>query len=106
MADPDGRARIAVRDPAKLNRYRFGLRTADFLVCRECGVYVGAVFTDGGDGTAYAVVNVNAFDAPGAFPQAPAVVDYAGEGEAERRARRRAKWTPLVQGAGDGPATG
>ena len=99
VSDPEGRARIAVHDPAKLSRYRFGLRTADFLVCRECGVYVGAVFTDG-DGAAYTVLNINAFEAPGAFPQEPAVVDYGREAEAERRARRRAKWTPAVQSLG------
>jgi hypothetical protein len=48
-----------VHDPALLSRYTFGLGTAEFLVCRNCGVYVGAVTVDAG--SAYAIVNVNAF---------------------------------------------
>jgi hypothetical protein len=75
VSDPKGRARVLVRDPTKLNRYRFGLRTADFLVCRKCGVYVGAVYTDDTTAT-YAVLNVNAFDTPGVFPPQASVVDY------------------------------
>ena len=34
--DSQGGASFIVRDAAKLNRYRFGLRTADFLVCAAC----------------------------------------------------------------------
>src|SRR5918997_5262358 len=58
--DPQGSVRFTVRDRAKLNRYRFGLRTADFLICAECGAYVGAVISE--DGRAYATLNVNVFD--------------------------------------------
>jgi hypothetical protein len=29
--------------PGALDRYRFGSKTADFLLCRDCGVYLGAV---------------------------------------------------------------
>ena len=46
-SDPKGSVRIWVRDGAKLNRYSFGLRTADFLLCRECGAYIGAMLEDG-----------------------------------------------------------
>ena len=42
-SDPNGTMRIEVRDEAKLGRYRFGLKTADFLLCRECGIYIGAL---------------------------------------------------------------
>ncbi|HEX3810276.1 MAG TPA: hypothetical protein VHW02_11330 [Rhizomicrobium sp.] len=37
-SDPSGKMHIAVRDPVKLARYRFGLKTADFLVCRDAVV--------------------------------------------------------------------
>ncbi|MEE8228209.1 MAG: hypothetical protein V3R30_15410, partial [Kiloniellales bacterium] len=30
-SDPEGPVRFAIRDPARVNRYRFGLETADFL---------------------------------------------------------------------------
>ena len=95
MSDPEGRARVTATDPAKLNRYRFALNTADFLICRECGVYVAAAFTDGETGRTYATLNVNAFDAPEEFEQPAQAMDYGHETEAERLARRRGRWTPL-----------
>ncbi len=91
-SDPAGRVTFAAADPAALGRYRFGLRTADFLICRTCGVYVGALMPDGD--AAYAILNVNACDAPERFAQSPLAMDYGGEDEAGRLARRRAKWTP------------
>src|SRR5688572_20768408 len=54
VSDPDGRAIIKVRTPL---RYRFGRKTADFLICGECGVYVVAVTVI--DGACYAVLNLN-----------------------------------------------
>ncbi len=46
-SDPEGFVRFAVRDPARLSRYRFGHGTADFLICRDCGVFLGAVMSEG-----------------------------------------------------------
>ena len=91
-SDPDGHVSFAVADPARLNRYRFGLKTADFLVCRDCGVYLGALMADGEQ--AFAILNVRACDEPERFVQPPAAMDYGAEDEAGRLARRRAKWTP------------
>src|SRR2546422_3634073 len=34
-SDPSGRVVITVRHPGQLLRYRFGLETADFLVCTD-----------------------------------------------------------------------
>jgi hypothetical protein len=66
--------------------YRFGSRTADYLLCRRCGVYVGAVCdTEAG---LRAVVNVNALDDRAAFVQAPATPDYDGETTEARLSRR------------------
>ncbi len=91
-SDPDGRITFAVADPAGLNRYRFGLKTADFLVCRDCGVYVGALMPDGE--RAFAIINVNACDQPQRFLQKLVAMDYGAEDAAGRQARRRARWTP------------
>lgn len=93
-SDPDGRVEIRVRAPDHLQRYRFGLGTADFLLCRNCGVYLAAVMTEG-DQT-YAIVEVDALDKRADFTQAPAPMDYDAEDEAARRARRRERWTPAV----------
>jgi hypothetical protein len=92
-SDPNGTMRIEVRDETKLSRYRFGLKTAEFLLCRDCGVYIGALMEDGGH--LWFTVNVNTFlDRPGDDMTA-APVDFDGEDIAGRIARRKEKWTPV-----------
>jgi organic hydroperoxide reductase OsmC/OhrA len=56
-SDPGGCVSFRVPDLDQLLRYRFGSRTADFLVCRECGAYVAAVLTTRGG--QFATLNVN-----------------------------------------------
>jgi hypothetical protein len=89
VSDPTGAAVVAL-DPAVI-RYRFGTRSADFLICGQCGVYVGAVQEI--DGRHYAVLNLTAFDDP--RPELAAEpFRYDGEEPGQRAARRRARWTP------------
>jgi hypothetical protein len=94
-SDPHGAMRIRVRDAEKLVRYRFGLKTADFLICADCGVYIGAYLPadDGG----WMTVNVNSFRVPPPldFPIVPH--DFDAEDLAARIARRKAKWTPVAE---------
>ncbi len=97
--DPDGFAEISVRETGALARYRFGLATADYLVCARCGVYLAAVMEEAG--RAYAVINVNALDDRAFFAGAATPTVYDHEDAAERRARRRKVWTPAVV---NGPA--
>ena len=87
-SDPQG----SVRFSGPLRRYRFGLRTADFLLCPDCGVYLGALYADA-DG-AWATLNVNCLAERALFPAAPEPVSYEGEDPAGRVARRKARWTP------------
>ncbi len=94
VSDPGGRAEIEIRDADDLRRYRFGLGTAEFFLCRQCGVYVGAVMEDAGG--VWSTLMVNAFDAPEGFTQAAVPVEYGDEDEAARRERRRRNWTPTV----------
>jgi hypothetical protein len=90
VADPDGRLTVSVEDEARLHRYRFGLRTADYLICRDCGVYVAAVTTH--DGDPRAIVIVNALDDRLQFSREPVAVDYDAESRESRIARRQARW--------------
>lgn len=92
-ADPQGRLIVSVEDEARLHRYRFGLRTADYLICRDCGVYVAAVTTDGGDPRA--IVIVNALDERPRFSCEPIPMDYDAEDREGRMARRQARWMPV-----------
>ena len=92
MSDPDGVMRIDAKADA-LVRYRFGLKTADFLICSRCGIYVGAVYEDADD--AWAIVNSNAMHERDAFSAEIEKIIYDGETPGSRGARRKAKWTPL-----------
>ena len=44
-SDPKGAVRFSIRNEDAVSRYVFGLRTAEFLVCRACGVYLAAMMT-------------------------------------------------------------
>ena len=90
--DPRGSVSIVVHDPAALVRYRFGLATADMLLCGRCGVYVAGVLE--ADGRAFATINANTFVPP--LVGAATAVSYAGEDASARVARRRASWTPCT----------
>jgi hypothetical protein len=90
--DRAGRAAVTVRDPAKLSRYWWGRHTAEFLVCRECGGYLGAVATIGG--RRYMTMNVNLFEEASRFTAAAEPVDYDAETVEARNDRRATNWTP------------
>ena len=96
VSDPAGRIAIAIHDAKMVNHYRFGLKTADYLVCAVCGVYVSAILWDGDAG--WAIINVNVLDNAQEFSRQALVVNYDAESKAERRDRRRANWTPVTVG--------
>jgi hypothetical protein len=90
-SDPAGMLALRCRDPAALLRYQFGLRTADFLVCRGCGVYVAAITGDG----LFGIINTNALlERPAGLPP-PSAVSYDGEDASGRIERRHQRWTPV-----------
>lgn len=92
VSDPDDSISIDVKVPSLLSRYRFGLRTADFLVCVSCGVYVVAVIEN--DGRQWATINLRAspyYDVPAT------AVSYDDETEAVRINRRLQRWTPAKE---------
>src|SRR5687767_2425818 len=76
-SDPSGAIEFHERESGVLERYRFGLRTADFLLCRRCGVYIGALIeTPRGR---YGIVNVHALRPLPVGLGAPAAMDYGEE---------------------------
>ena len=91
VTDPAGSAVVAIADARLVERHRFALRTADFLVCRGCGTYVAAVLADGG--RAFATIDAALLAPP--LLQASRPVAYDGQSAAERVARRRDAWTPV-----------
>jgi hypothetical protein len=93
-SDPLGELQFRFERPEFLRRYRFALRTADFLICKECGTYVGAVLLSGRG--AQAAINVNTLRVPPAGLQPGKPVVHDGESGEARRARRVQTWTPVV----------
>lgn len=91
---PAGRLRISVKEPEQVSRYAFGTETADFHVCRQCGVV--PLVSSNIDGRDYAVVNVNTFDNvdPALLRHASANLD--GESVDDRLARRQRNWIGSV----------
>lgn len=91
---PAGRLRISVKEPAQVSRYAFGTETADFHVCRQCGVV--PLVSSNIDGRDYAVVNVNTFDNvdPALLRHGSANLD--GESVDDRLARRQRNWIGSV----------
>jgi hypothetical protein len=94
-SDPDGAMRVLIKDRNLLQLYRFGLKTADFLICRGCGVFVGAVMEDGG--RRFMTVNANTFRPPPRFDIAGTANDFGAEDASGRTGRRAAKWTPVTE---------
>jgi hypothetical protein len=93
-SDPQGSVEIRAEDWALVEPYRFGSGTADFLICRRCGVYIGAVCdTPAGP---RAVINTNSLDDRGQFGQPAAAVDHDSESLEDRLARRARAWTPAI----------
>lgn len=89
-SDPQGSVTLRVADGRQLQRYRFGLRTADFLVCRVCGAYLGALLQEGDH--AWSTVNLRL----AGLDVHTTAASYGAEGADERIARRRRAWTPTT----------
>ena len=93
-SDPSGSIEFREHRADALQRYRFGLRVTDFLLCRICGVYIGAeIETRAGR---FGVINIHALR-PAPEGLGPAVaMEYGSESTAERVVRREKRWTPVI----------
>lgn len=94
VTDPAGRLAIAAAHGKSFERYAFGLRTAEYLICKTCGVYVAAVTI--GESEPRGIAIVNCLDDRRRFTRAPLAVDYAAESRDQRVERRRRRWTPVT----------
>jgi hypothetical protein len=94
-SDPHGSLAIEVAEPAEIILYRFGHGTADFVLCRRCGVYCFAIAEM--DGCYRAVTNLNLALEGDARPRESALEALAEDPEARVR-RRSANWTPVTGG--------
>ena len=93
---PDGQLAVQISDPALVNKYSFGTRTAEFHVCSLCGAVPFVTSTI--DGSKYAVVNVNTFEGINRSDFDSSVTDFDGESVGDRLQRRKKKWISKVRG--------
>jgi hypothetical protein len=93
-SDAGGLITYECMDPQLLQRYQFGSRSAEFLICRACGVYLGAQMTSGGQ--RFGILNaLTLTPAPPDLPRAE-LMDYGDETAEFRRRRREGRWTPVA----------
>lgn len=88
---PDATIKFTASRPGALQPYRFALETADFLLCRHCGVYLGAVIKTP-SGT-FGIVNTRALEPQSAELQTAVPSCYDGEDAQSRIARRERRWS-------------
>ncbi|MBP6689419.1 MAG: hypothetical protein KA153_05475 [Hyphomonadaceae bacterium] len=91
-SDPEGRLQLTASK--RLTRYRFGHKTADFLICPACGTYV-ATHMESPRG-AIGVINVVGLNIA-ELKNLPATLTLLeGETTEERLQRRISRWTPMT----------
>jgi hypothetical protein len=91
VTDPAGSLVVRAGDQAELSRYVFGLATAEYLICRRCGVYVAAITRSE---PITGIVILNCLDDRAAFSSPPVQTVHDHESAEERVSRRRRSWTP------------
>lgn len=89
-SDATGSVQFFIQNWENLNCYQFDAKTADFLACKVCGVYLAAITTIGEQ--QWATVNLNTTF----LRDRPAIsVSYDSESRQERLERRSHRWTPV-----------
>lgn len=91
-SDPNGKLDFTANSPEHLQRYRFGLGTADFLLCRNCGIYIGAAIES--DNGCFGIINTHALKEIPADLATALPISYDSENTEGRVSRRGERWTP------------
>lgn len=93
ISDPDGQVKIDA-SANDVQRYVFALRTAEFLICKTCGIYIAAVMGKGEKIVSTLNIAGLGIDEFADVDEAP--MDYGAETTEDRVARRYMKWTPTI----------
>jgi hypothetical protein len=94
FSDPDARVTLVAHEPEHLQRYSFGLQTAEAVICRRCGVYVAMVLIE--EDRAWSTVNIDALKERALFTRPVEPRDFTAEDAVGRTARRKARWSPTT----------
>lgn len=99
-SDSRGTLQFFADNTDALQRYRFALRTADFLLCRLCGVYIGAIIE--ASEQHYGIINTHALSNPPDDMAAVGAISYDDEDVPGRVGRREQRWTPVNESPSSG----
>lgn len=91
ISDPQGQVMVD-GSSEHIERYSFALRTADFLICKYCGVYIAAVMGEGDK--IVSTLNVAGLRMKEFLEIDEAPMEYGAETLDARIERRYQKWTP------------
>ena len=94
FSDPKAFVTLTAHEPEHLQRYQFGLKTSDQIICGRCGVYVAMILVEAD--RVLSVINIDALDDRALFTREPEPRDYSAEDRTERIERRKARWTPTT----------
>ena len=97
----DANGKLTLTSAHTLTRYRFGQKTADFLMCPVCGTYVVASMQ--GPHGAVGVINVVGLQVPELKDEPATTAWLDSETSEDRIARRLSRWTPMTISEGVGP---
>jgi hypothetical protein len=92
-SDPTGEVAFEIADAAKIRYYRFAQKTAQFMLCGDCGVFVAAL-TETAAGPR-AVINARVLDGVALNYNAVTDVHFDDETPTQRAERRLRHWTPV-----------
>ena len=94
-SSPVGSLAVTIRDLARISRYEFGTRTAQFHICSTCGIV--PVVTTLIAGRLYGVVSVNVLEGLDAAQIHAVAASFEDEAADERLGRRAKSWIPGVR---------
>lgn len=93
-SDPDAEMRVKMSEPDNVNKYRFGHKTADFYICKNCGCI--PVVTSKIEDTLVGLVDVRMIEGFAWSRDETSHSHLTGEEIDERLARRKRTWTGTV----------
>ncbi len=92
-SDPTGTLKVNIQDDSKIIKYQFATKTAEFLICSECGIM--QIVISRIEEKVYGIINVKSFDHTIDISN-PSMVDFSKETREERLNRRKKTWIGTV----------
>lgn len=93
-SDPAGKLTVDISQKNQITRYHFGHKTADFILCTNCGAL--PLITSDIEGKTYAVLNANCLDKIDQLQDKGPENSFGAEVKQDRLTRRQKNWIGTV----------